>query len=189
MWSKSPKAKESSKPKVGSSNESVQSGGSSGSNGNGKHSSNKTPTYYTVSVIEHRPMHHSGGSSSGPTSYRTLGIFEDKNDIALSLPKFKSQIGVGFPSQHADPGTLKRRHKISIKTDYRNDPPDNGVILELEYGGGSDDYDQQDYYATEQHNYKRRDIVFVSKIPFYKHVEIDEEDRNMRDINIIDLRK
>ena len=188
MWSKSPKAKESSKPKVGSSNESVQSGGSSGSS-NGKHSSNKTPTYYTVSVIEHRPMHHSGGGGGGPTSYRTLGIFEDKHDIALQLPKFKSQIGVGFPSQHADPGTLKRRHKISIKTDYRSDPPDNGVILELEYGGGSEDYDQQDYHSHEHLNYKRRDIVFVSKIPFYKHVEIDEEDRNMRDINIIDLRK
>ena len=66
--------------------------------------------------------------------------------------------------------------------------------MELEYGGTPE---EEQYYSSlqnpggEYHNsmYKRRDIVTISKIPYFKHVEENKEDKNMRDINIIDLKK
>ena len=111
-----------------------------------------------------------------PPSFRTLGVFENKDDAVIQLPKFKTQTGdMAFPHRHADPGTLYRRHRIVINIENREDVPDQGIILELEYNDG---------YC------KRRDQVCISKMPYFPYIpSANEEDKDMREINIIDLRQ
>ena len=62
-----------------------------------------------------------------------------------------------------------------INIDNRDDVPDHGIILELEYNDG---------YC------KRRDQVCISKMPYFPYVpSSNPEDKDMREVNIIDLRQ
>ena len=161
---------------------------------------------YLLSVVEYHHQYHRGMNGSGnlgnnsysnggfsliddgtiettgyvAPSFRTLGIFEKKQDTVLQLPNFKTQTcDMNFPHQHADPGTLYRRHRIKINIDNRDNIPDHGIILELEYLDGDD----MDMSVT-----KRRDQVCIAKIPYFPHVPINTDEKDMVNVNIIRLK-
>jgi hypothetical protein len=68
---------------------------------------------------------------------RDCRSFAKKEDIAAKIPTFASQMGDNFPDLDFECDSEDLEGTF-VNVDNRADPPDNGVILELEYGAAGD---------------------------------------------------
>jgi hypothetical protein len=81
------------------------------------------------------------------------GVFVSKEDAVASIPSLKTQIGDTFADvlkeikEGEEEGGYYEGYHVSI--DNRRSPPDNGILLKIEYNGESDN-----------------DKVRIQKIPF-----------------------
>lgn len=96
---------------------------------------------------------------------KLYGVFFSKEDAVASIPSLKTQIGCTHT--FADVFKEGEDDGYDVSIDNRRSPPDNGILLKVEYNGESDN-----------------DKVRIRKIPFVAtggrlpkpHIELDDDE-------------
>jgi hypothetical protein len=80
---------------------------------------------------------------------KLYGVFISKEDAVASIPSLKTQIGGSHTFADVFKEVKGGEEEWSVTIDNRSNPPDNGILLKVEYNGESDN-----------------DKVRIQKIPF-----------------------
>ena len=90
------------------------------------------PTHVFVLVLSSH-----NHASDGTEEPEVVGVFARKKDAVAHIPTLETQCDDNFPGEDYDEDELQADSTF-INEDNRSDPPDNGILLELEFGGEGD---------------------------------------------------
>ena len=69
---------------------------------------------------------------------KLYGVFISKEDAVASIPSLKTQIGGSHTFADVFKEVKGGEEEWSVTIDNRSNPPDNGILLKVEYNGESD---------------------------------------------------